>query len=101
MYLQMKLRHYDCVDCGTPCKSTSPNAVRCPKCAKAWEKERNRQNQRRRYQRLMAARAGRLIANRAAAFTVEYSGISRRQRCLLERDPSCTVRIALCCTPGF
>ena len=58
MYLQMKLRHYDCVDCGTPCKSTSPNAVRCPKCAKAWEKERNRQNQRRRYQRLMAARGG-------------------------------------------
>ena len=53
MYLQMKLRHYDCVDCGTPCKSTSPNAVRCPKCAKAWEKERNRQNQLRRYQRLM------------------------------------------------
>jgi DNA-directed RNA polymerase subunit RPC12/RpoP len=56
MYLQMKLRHYDCADCGTPCKSTSPNAVRCPKCAKAWEKARNRQNQRRRYQRLMEAR---------------------------------------------
>ncbi len=81
MYLQMKLRHYDCVDCVTPCKSTSPNAVRCPKCAKAWEKERNRQNQRRRYQRLMAARAGRLlIANRAAAVAVENSGILRRQR---------------------
>ena len=77
MYLQMKLRHYDCV---TPFKTSSPNAVRCPKCAKAWEKERNRQNQRRRYQRLMAARAGRLIANRAAALTVENSGISRRQR---------------------
>jgi hypothetical protein len=56
MYLQMKLRHYDCADCGTPCKSTSPNAVRCPKCAKAWEKVRNRQNQRRRYRRLMEAR---------------------------------------------
>ena len=56
MYLQMKLRHYDCADCGTPCKSTSPNAVRCAKCAKAWEKARNRQNQRRRYQRLMEAR---------------------------------------------
>ena len=80
MYLQMKLRHYDCVDCGTPCKSTSPNAVRCPKCAKAWEKERDRQNQRRRYQRSIAARAGRLIANQAAAFTVENSGISGRQR---------------------
>ena len=80
MYLQMKLRNYDCVDCGTPGKSTSPNAVRCPKCSKAWEKERNRQNQRRRYQRLVEARAGRLIANRAATFTVENSGISRRQR---------------------
>ena len=56
MYFQMKLRHYDCADCGTPCKSTSPNAVRCPKCAKVWEKARNRQNQRRRYQRLMEAR---------------------------------------------
>ena len=56
MYLQMKLRHYDCADCGTPCKSTSPNAVRCPKCAKAWEQERNRRNQRRRYQRLIEAR---------------------------------------------
>jgi hypothetical protein len=31
-------------------------------------------------QRLMAARAGRLIANRAAGFVVEKSGISRRQR---------------------
>ena len=56
MYLQMKLRHYKCSDCGTPCKTTSPNAVRCPKCGKTWENERNRQNQRRRYQRLMAAR---------------------------------------------
>ena len=56
MYFQMKLRHYDCADCGTPCKSTSPNAGRCPKCAKTWEKARNRQNQRRRYQRLIEAR---------------------------------------------
>ncbi len=80
MYLQMKLRHYNCADCGTPCKSTSPNAERCPKCAKAREKERNRQNQRRSYQRLMAARAGRLIANRAAGFVAENSEIARRQR---------------------
>ncbi len=58
MYVQMKLRHYDCADCKTPCKSTSPNAVRCPKCAKAWELERNRRNQRRRYQRLKVARRG-------------------------------------------
>ena len=51
-----------------------------PEVLESVGKERNRQNQRRRYQRLKAARAGRLIANRAAAFTVENSGISRRQR---------------------
>jgi hypothetical protein len=55
MFLQMKLRFYDCLDCGTPCKSTSPNAVRCPKCAKAWGMERNRRNQRRRYRRIRVA----------------------------------------------
>ena len=70
--MQMKLRHYDCADCGTPCKSTSPNAVRCPKCAKVWEKARNRQNQRRRYQRLMEARrAG--DRDSVARFTVKSS----------------------------
>ena len=71
MYLQMKLRHYDCADCGTPCKSTSPNAVRCPKCAKAWEQERNRRNQRRRYQRLKAARRG--DGDSVARFAVKSS----------------------------
>ena len=55
MYLQMKLRHYKCADCGTPCKTTSPNAVRCRSAGRRGE-ERNRQNQRRRYQRLTAAR---------------------------------------------
>ena len=75
MYLQMKLRYYDCVDCGTPCKSTSPNAVRCPKCAKTWEKARNRRNQRRRYQRLMEARrAG--DRDSVARFTVKSSAIA-------------------------
>ena len=34
MYVQMRLRHYDCADCGIPCKSTSPNAERCRACAK-------------------------------------------------------------------
>lgn len=34
MYVQMRLRRYDCADCGTPCKSTSPNAERCRACAK-------------------------------------------------------------------
>ena len=56
MFLQMKLRFYDCLDCGIPCKGTSPNAVRYPKCAKAWGMERNRRNQRRRYRRVREAR---------------------------------------------
>ena len=79
MYLQMKLRHYNYADCGTPCKTTSPNAVRCPKCGKTWEKERNRQNQRRRYQRLMAARRASLTVNLAVRFAVDSSEIGRQQ----------------------
>ena len=71
MYLQMKLRHYDCADCRTPCKSTSPNAVRCPKCANAWEQKRNRRNQRRRYQRLKTARRG--DGDSVARFAVKSS----------------------------
>jgi len=51
MYPQMKLRHYDCPDCGIPCKSTSPNAERCGKCAKL---RQNRQS--REYQQKMLAR---------------------------------------------
>ena len=48
MYPQMKLRHYDCADCGIPCKSTSPNAERCA---------RPRQNrQSREYQQKILAR---------------------------------------------
>jgi hypothetical protein len=51
MYPQMTLRHYDCADWGILYKSTSPNAVRCGKCAKL------RQNrQRRDYQQKMLAR---------------------------------------------
>ena len=34
MYAEMKLRQYACADCGIPCKSTSPNAERCRKCAR-------------------------------------------------------------------
>ena len=48
MYPQMKLRRYDCADCGVPCKSTSPNAERCRKCAKL--------RQTREYQQTMLAR---------------------------------------------
>ena len=51
MYPQMKLRHYDCADCSVPCKSTSPNAERCTKCAKL---RQNRQSTE--YQQKMLAR---------------------------------------------
>ena len=80
MYLEMKLRHYNCVGCGTPCKSTSHNAVPCPKCAKSWEKERNRHESAAEIPAVDGGTAARLIANRAAAFAVENSGIARRQR---------------------
>jgi hypothetical protein len=45
MYPQMKLRHYDCADCGIPCKSTSPNAERCTKCAKLRQDRQSREYQ--------------------------------------------------------
>ncbi len=51
MYPQMKLRHYDCADCGIPCKSTSPNAERCRKWAKL---RQNRQSTE--YERKMLVR---------------------------------------------
>lgn len=51
MYPQMKLRQYVCADCGIPCKSTSPNAERCRKCARL---RQNRQS--REYQQKMLAR---------------------------------------------
>jgi tRNA(Ile2) C34 agmatinyltransferase TiaS len=49
MYFEMRLREFRCPDCGKPFKSTSPNAVRCPKCSAEWSKKRNREYQRRRY----------------------------------------------------
>ena len=45
MYPQMKLRRYDCADCGVPCKSTSPNAERCRKCAKSRQNQQSREYQ--------------------------------------------------------
>lgn len=49
MYFEMKLREFVCPDCGEAFKSTSPNSVRCSRCAKLWAKRRNRDYQRRRY----------------------------------------------------
>ena len=44
MYPQIKLRHYDCADCGIPCKSTSPNAERCG-CARPRQNRQSREYQ--------------------------------------------------------
>lgn len=54
---QMKLRHYDCADCGIPCKSTSPNAERC---AKLHQNRQSREYQQKMLARRRVARANRL-----------------------------------------
>ena len=56
MYLQMKLRRYACADCGSPCKSTSPNAERCRKCAKSRQDRQSREYQQKVLARKRAAR---------------------------------------------
>lgn len=59
MYFQMRLRKFHCPDCDKPFKSTSPNALRCPKCSLEWRKKRNREYQKR---RLATKRAGKISA---------------------------------------
>ena len=71
MYLQMKLRHYNCVGCGTPCKSTSAKGVGEGKEPAESAAE---------ISAVDGGTASRLIANRAIALVVENSGIARRQR---------------------
>ena len=56
MYVQMRLRHYDCADCGSPCKSTSPNAERCRACAKLRLNQQSRDYQQKALARKRAAR---------------------------------------------
>ena len=56
MYHQMKLKHYACADCGTSCKSTSPNAERCRKCARLRQNQQSRDNQQKMLARKRAAR---------------------------------------------
>ena len=56
MYPQMKLRHYDCADCGIPCKSTCPNAERCVRCAELWPPRQSREYQQKILARKRAAR---------------------------------------------
>ncbi len=55
MYVQMRLRHYDCADCGSPCKSTSPNAERCRACAKLRLNQQSRDYQQKALTRQNAA----------------------------------------------
>ena len=56
MYPEMKLRQYDCADCGIPCKSTSPNAERCRKCARLRQKRQSSEYQQRALTRKRTAR---------------------------------------------
>jgi hypothetical protein len=53
----MKLRHYDCADCGIPCKSTSPNAERFRKCAKLRQNRQSAEYQQKMLARKRAARS--------------------------------------------
>jgi len=56
MYVQMRLRHYDCGDCGNPCKSTSPNTERCRPCAKLRLHQQSRDYQQKALARKRAVR---------------------------------------------
>lgn len=56
MYVQMRLKRYDCADCGIPCKSTSPNAKRCRVCAKLRLNQQSREYQQKVLARKRAAR---------------------------------------------
>ena len=63
MYVEMRLSHYDCADCGVPCKSTSPNAKRCRNCAKLRELQQSRDYQQKLLARKRAAHSqAKLIA---------------------------------------
>jgi hypothetical protein len=67
MYPQMKLRRYVCADCGIPCKSTSPNAERCRKCAKLRQNQQSGEYQQKLLARKRAARSRPDSERRASA----------------------------------
>ena len=67
MYLQMKLMQYVCADCGIPCKSTSPNAERCRKCATLRQNRQSREYQQKMLVRRRAARSQQDAERRASA----------------------------------
>lgn len=55
MYVEMRLKQYECADCGAPCKSTSPNAERCRTCAKLRLRQQSRDYQQKLLARKRAA----------------------------------------------
>ena len=67
MYPQMTLRQYVCADCGIPCKSTSPNAERCTRCAKLPQDRQSREYQQKMLARKRAARKQTDVERGAAA----------------------------------
>ena len=67
MYAEMKLRQYACADCGIPCKSTSPNAERCRKCARLRQNRQRREYQQRVLSRKRTARNQADAKRKAAA----------------------------------
>ena len=67
MYAEMKLRQYACADCSVPCKSTSPNAERCRKCARLRQNRQSREYQQKMLARKRAARKQTDVERRAAA----------------------------------
>ncbi len=67
MYVQMRLRHYDCADCGVRCKSTSPNAERCRACAKLRLNQQSRDYQQKALARKREARQNAAIQNLTAS----------------------------------
>ena len=104
MYVQMKLRHYDCVTRLRDAvqEYVSQRRAMLRSARRRGRRSGNRQNQRRRYQRLIAARAGRLIANRkqqrSRSRIREYRGGNDDywNEIRLVRSQHCW----LCCTPG-
>jgi hypothetical protein len=70
MYPSMKLRQYDRVNCGVPCKSTSPNAERCRKCAKLRQNWQSREYQQKMLALKRSARKQTEVERGAAGYTV-------------------------------
>ena len=62
MYVEMRLKRYECADCGAPCKSTSPNAERCRACAKLRLRQQSHDYQQKLLARKRAARSASILS---------------------------------------